>query len=643
MFRRRTRILLAVTVTATVVTGCSSGAAPAPSRADSVAQRFLGAWAAGRLTDAAALTDAAGSAQTGLASFGDEVGVPPTLSTGGTEVRGATATTSYRLSWPVAGRDHPWEYDSSLTLARDGDRWRVHWDPRLVHPRWRTGDRLVSSRELPQRAALQDRTGAPLFRRASIVTVGVEPRRVRDLAGLTATLGRVLGGSGVTAAEVRADIGTARPDEFVPVVTLRRDAYLAAKPRIHALPGTVFRTGTGLLPVDPDFAQPLLGRVGVTTAEILTESGPAYRPGDELGTSGLQRSLNTTLAGTPSYRLSTVDSKGGTVEVLTSIAAVPGRPVRTTLDPAVQRAAGRALAGLRQAAAVVAVRPSTGALLAVAQTGAAPYEMALNGRYPAGSTFKIVTTTALLGEGVVTPGSTVPCPGTVTVGGKRFQNAGRFDLGTVSLRTAFARSCNTTFTRLAPRLSGDGLERTAAAYGIGTPWTLPVPSFGGAIPSPRDEVERAADAIGQGRVLVSPLALALVTATVARGRVPTPMLVDGVAAEPDGEQGAAPDVPAAALPTIRDLTRAVVTEGTARALRRYPGLAGKTGTAEYGTATPPRAHSWFAGYRGDLAFAVFVADGDTTGHPAVPVAGKFLAGFDSGAGLSAGAGGTRRP
>jgi cell division protein FtsI/penicillin-binding protein 2 len=217
------------------------------------------------------------------------------------------------------------------------------------------------------------------------------------------------------------------------------------------------------------------------------------------------------------------------------------------------------------------------------------------------------------------------------VGGKVFQNADRFDLGTVPLRTAFARSCNTTFTALAPRLSADALERTAAAYGIGTPWTLPVPSFGGEVPSPRDDVERAADAIGQGRVLVSPLALALSAATVVRGRVPAPMLVDGVAAEPGTDHGPAPDVPAAALPTIRDLTRAVVTEGTARALRGHRGLAGKTGTAEYGTATPPRAHSWFAGYQGDLAFAVFVADGDTSGHPAVPIAGKFLTALTRGA------------
>jgi cell division protein FtsI/penicillin-binding protein 2 len=620
MCRRYARTLIALTVVTAIASACSSVTAPAPSRAEPVAARFLAAWAAGRVADAAALTDSASAAESGLGAFGAAVGVRPALSVGGTEVVGETATTSYRLGWPVAGPADPWEYDSSLTLTRDGERWRVHWDPRLVHPRWRTGDRLESTRDLPERAPILDRTGAPLFRRTGTVTIGVEPRRVRDVRALAATLARVLGGEGVTAAAVRGDVARAKPDAFVPVVTLRLGAYEAVKPRIHALPGTVFRTGTRVLAVDRDFAQPLLGRVGEATAEILAEAGPAYRPGDSLGTSGLQRTLNTTLAGTPAYRLTTVDSTGATGAVLASIPAVPGRPVRTTLEPAVQRAAERALAGLRQNAAVVAVRPSTGAVLAVAQTAAVPYDIALAGRYPPGSTFKIVTTTALLGEGVVAPGTTVPCPATVTVGGKTFQNSDRFDLGPVPLRRAFARSCNTTFTTLASRLSPDALQRTAAAYGIGTPWRMPVPSFAGSVPDPRDDVERAADAIGQGRVEVSPLTMALVAATVVRGRVPAPVLVEGVAADP----GTAPDVPAAALPAVRDLTRAVVTEGTARALRHHPGLAGKTGTAEYGTATPPRAHSWFVGYLGDLAFAVFVGDGDSSGKPAVPVAGRFL-------------------
>jgi cell division protein FtsI/penicillin-binding protein 2 len=81
------------------------------------------------------------------------------------------------------------------------------------------------------------------------------------------------------------------------------------------------------------------------------------------------------------------------------------------------------------------------------------------------------------------------------------------------------------------------------------------------------------------------------------------------------------------LPALRDMMRAVVTSGTATPLATLPGppVFGKTGTAEYGTATPPRAHAWFMGYRGDLAFAVFVQDGQSSHTSAVPMARAFLA------------------
>ena len=127
-----------------------------------------------------------------------------------------------------------------------------------------------------------------------------------------------------------------------------------------------------------------------------------------------------------------------------------------------------------------------------------------------------MTATALLAAGVVQPASAVDCPATTVVYGKRFQNYDRFDLGRVPLRTAFARSCNTTFTGLSQRLDDRALPAAAAAYGVGSRWTLPVPSFGGSVPAPKDDTEKAADAIGQGRVEVSPLTMALVSAAVAR-------------------------------------------------------------------------------------------------------------------------------
>jgi cell division protein FtsI/penicillin-binding protein 2 len=308
--------------------------------------------------------------------------------------------------------------------------------------------------------------------------------------------------------------------------------------------------------------------------------------------------------------------------VLGRVDGKPGTPVRTTLDQTVQLAADAAVATATTPAALVAVRPSTGEVLAVANNAAAPYDLALAGRFPPGSTFKVVTATALLTAGVVRPDSAVDCPASTVVYGKRFQNSDRFDLGRVPLRTAFAESCNTSFTQLSQRLDDRSLPAAAALYGVGSTWTLPAPAFGGSVPAPKDDTEKAADAIGQGRVEVSPLAMALVAAAVANGGGVVPALVAGQPAA--GPAPAGP--PAAVLPALRDMMRAVVTEGTASALASVPAgpVSGKTGTAEYGSAVPPRSHAWFTGFRGDLAFAVFVQDGQSSKTTAVPVARTFL-------------------
>lgn len=567
---------------AVAVAGCSgSGTTPAYPRAAPVAERFLAAWSAGRLDAAAALTDAPTGARAALGEFRAAVRVDPAIDLGGTQVGGTTATTAYRLSWPLGGPADPWTYESSLTLTRDEtEHWRVHWDPRLVHPRWRTGDRLRSTRTLPARAPLLDATGHPLFRSAATVTIGVDPRRVTDLDAVATALGRRLGRYGVTAADVRSAVRRGAPGEVAVVATLPRTAYADLWPELRSLRGTVLRPGDGPVPVDPALAPTLLGQVGPAGAEVLAEAGPPYAAGDELGTSGLQRALNGILTGLPGFRVSTVDSTGAPAELLTATDAVPGKPVRATLDPATQRAAYRALTPVRGEAALVAVRPSTGAILAVAQSGGTAHDQALVGRYPAGSAADLVTVSALLGEGVLDPTARVACP----------------RLGQVPLRTAFARSCTPAFTALAQRLSPDGVAHTAAAYGIGAAWPLPVPVFPGQV--------------RPDGITVSPLTMALLGATVARGRVPAPMLVAG---SPAPAPAAPPDIPAGTLPVIRDLGRAVVTEGTASALRPYAGLAGATGTAP--------GHSWFVGWRDDLAFAVLT----TGGQPAVPVADRFLA------------------
>jgi cell division protein FtsI/penicillin-binding protein 2 len=217
----------------------------------------------------------------------------------------------------------------------------------------------------------------------------------------------------------------------------------------------------------------------------------------------------------------------------------------------------------------------------------------------------------------------VPCPGTVTIDGRTIPNEDAFNLGTVSLTDAFAHSCNTSFALLSQKLPAGALDQAAAEYGFEAGWQLPVSSFSGSYTPAKDGAGQAANAFGQGTDLVSPLCEALMAATVAHGSTPAPMLVAGQPATPKQP----PPSPAQALlAPVSSFMRAVVTRGTATNLAGVPGAAvfGKTGTAEHGTNSPAKADSWFTGYQGDLAFAVLVENGQTSGVPANPVAQKFL-------------------
>jgi cell division protein FtsI/penicillin-binding protein 2 len=617
--RRAAAALVAVALTAT---GCSlfgSDLKPDPAARD-----FLDAWGRGDVAAASAATDDSSGAAAVLQGIKDSLRpVKGELIAAEPQVDGDNATVPFHASWTVPGVGDPWKYDGRLSMVKQDKTWKVHFEPADLHPQLAAGQRIAARRELPERAALQDGSGQPLVTSTPVVTVGIQPGKVKNLPQLAAQLAAALK---INAADIVRDVSAARPTDFVTVITLRRPAYEAVRARIHDLPGTVFREETRQLGPSTAFAQPLLGSVGPATAEVLKEVGNGYLPTDQLGRSGLQRAFNAQLAGTAGAKIVSVDDKGQDVATLGEIAGHAGTPVRTTLDVKTQTAADAALASVPQAAAIVAVRVSNGELLAVANNSAAPYDIALAGRYPAGSTFKTVTATALLTHRTVTADSIVDCPGTTVVYGKQFQNENKFDLGKVSLQTAFAHSCNTTFTALTEQLDFGALADAAGQYGIGAEWKLPVDSFSGSVPTPKDDAEKAADAIGQGRVEVSPLAMALVAAGVKRGAVVAPALVHGIAAAPkDGSKPEGP--PITVMPALRSMMRAVVTEGTARDLLTLPGapVSGKTGTAEYGTDIPPRSHAWFIGYRDDLAVAVFVQDGQSSHTTAVPIARTFLA------------------
>ncbi|WP_079320315.1 penicillin-binding transpeptidase domain-containing protein [Microbispora sp. GKU 823] len=293
--------------------------------------------------------------------------------------------------------------------------------------------------------------------------------------------------------------------------------------------------------------------------------------------------------------------------------------VRTTIDYAVQAAAARALDGV-QRAAIVAVRPSTREILAVSDK--LGDRAAFERKYAPGSTFKTVTAAALLNNGL-SPDSTVECPAAYQIPFHRsIPNYHNEDHGTVTLRQAFALSCNTTFARLTiERLNGDTLVDQARAFGFGVQGESAGTSMCGSLRRPENPDALAEDSFGQGTVEATPLCMALVAAAVESGEWrPARPLADEA---PQGElpQSVVP-LPSNVAEGLRSLMSAVTVDGTAAGSELPQGVAGKTGTAEDWQGG--QDHAWFIGYRGDLAFAVFVEHGGTGRGAAVPIAARFL-------------------
>lgn len=546
----------------------------------------------------------------------------------GSPPRSARIPFRARLGLDSLGR---WTYRGVIPLEqRPGEGWVVDWSPAVIHPRLSDRTRLARERSLPERADVLDRSGRPLMPLRPVVDVAVEPRRLGrgDLAQVAAAVD-------VDPSGLRQRVRAAEPFHRVPVITLRRADFAADRPGLAGVSGLLLDPGRLPLAPTSTFARALLGTVRPPTAETLAHAGPYASVVDPVGTSGIQYAYQRRLAGRPAGRVMVVDrDTRGVVDTVHEFRGARGRPLRTSLDIDVQAAAEHALADVPGPSALVALDATTGGVLAAANGPAGTaYNRAFLGRYPPGSTFKVVTTAALLSRGL-DPSATVPCPATTTVTGKAFGNDDGLALGQVPFHADFARSCNTAFVNLARDLPGSALREAAGRFGLGGDgWDLGLPGVGasgaetgvsafpGHVPATPSEVDRAAAAIGQGRVLASPLAMAVVAAGVATGTSRQPALTPrrGAALLATGRLD--PQVSR----RLRALMREVVTSGSGEALAGITGNPGaKTGTAEFGGEGESRTHAWMVGFRGDVAFAVFLEGGGAGGADAGPVAARFL-------------------
>jgi cell division protein FtsI/penicillin-binding protein 2 len=536
---------------------------------------------------------------------------------------GDRARARVHLSWQVP-QYGAFAYDTSAALRKaDKAGWQVVWDPKLVHPALDSGTRLGTSVDRPARGRIIDRDGKAIVTPRAVVHVGVARNRVSDPEASAAAMAKVVD---VAPGAYERAIRRAGPQQFVEAVTLRESDFEDKQKALQAVPGVQTLDDTAPLAPTRGFARALLGTVAPATAEQIERLGTAYGPGAQVGQFGLQARFERQLAGTAKRKIVVRLEDGTQDRTLRTKGGTPGRSLRTTLDSGVQAAAEKALGDRTSEAALVAVRPSTGDVLAVANRPTdSSFDRALAGRYAPGSTFKVISTAALLRDGLSVD-QPVPCPKTINVGGRTFKNFEGEAGGAVPFAQDFAISCNTAFVSLSGRLPADALQRTARDFGLGRKVTLPLPVAASQVPPGVDRVERAAAMIGQARIAASPLAMAGVAATVADGRWHAPRLV---ASDP---HTAGPGVSGAVLGDLRSLMRRVVTSGTGTAVAGVSGtVIGKTGTAEFGSGNPPPTHAWFIAARGDLAVAVLVERGRSGGSVAAPIAARFLSALGSSA------------
>jgi len=489
----------------------------------------------------------------------------------------ATVTTSapYSVTYESDASSRPVEFSGELelTYAGDEDRWTVTFEKALLWPEHEDASGFGVEEIWPKRAAILDRNGKKL-------AVGSDQERTYPQGSLAGTT-----------------VGHLEPGEG----------------GIDRLQG-----GSGLeLALDEKLA-------GTPTQRfVIVGPDPKGCRDGSIGRSGGSKAKRNARASSACGQV--------TIDVLGRVAGERGRDTKTTLDMDVQRAAENAYGGTTGGSVVM--DPATGDLLAVVSSspfdpgnyvgvgGIEPFNRALSGLYPPGSSLKVMTGAAALEEGVVKESTTLTGPAEYK--GVRNFESGEF--GSLDFATAVKFSVNTAFAQIAEDLGPKRLTRYAELFGFNAEPSMPLGAGTSSFPSPEDEGDVMWSSIGQAQVLASPLQMATIAATIANGgkRMEPRILLK------DPKQGERV-VTAKVARTMTGLMENVVTGGTGTGANIAGAqVAGKTGTAEVDVDGKRRNHAWFISFAPShgpkVAVSVVSELGGVGGEVAAPLAGRILA------------------
>ena len=589
------------------ILGASTACTPKPDAADPVVEEFLAAMSRGDMGIAAEMSDQPDVARSVLADSWSGMqaeGLETKIER--VQTRESLATATYTLTWDLP-KDRSYSYTAEMTLSQTKGQWAVRWQPTILHSKLGANQHLELRAIPAERASVISGDGAEILAPGVVHRVLLNPTEADNVAGAAARVAEALRSAHgrddtvpqVSSSDLEAKLKDMKGPYSVAVVNDTQGKIIADE--LRGVPGVTVHEEAAMVRADPNFAPDIISRV--------------------------EKVVNKDLEGANGWQVAAVNSHGALIDALEVHAPQPAPAVRISIDHNIQRAAQQAV-DLRKEmkAMMVAIRPSTGEILAVAQTQKADEDgdVALMGQYPPGSTFKIITAAAGIMDEDLTPDSIVPCPGTMEIGHRIVTNYNQFSRGNVPMESAFAASCNTSFADISSRLEPGELEHTAKQFGLGLDYEIEgVNTITGAVPTGEELVDRVEAGFGQGKDLASPFGMALVAATAAHSQTPVPYLVPGH--ETRISEQVDPPSPES-IEGLRRMMRSVVTSGTARGMGAGGEIRGKTGEAEITGGS----HAWFAGYRDDVAFATLVVLGGGS-ESAVAITDHFFKTMDAGA------------
>ena len=464
----------------------------------------------------------------------------------------------------------------------------------------------------PRRGWIIDRKGRPIAINRSDFRVDLIPDQLERPEETLRTLAQLLDLSPDDMDRVLRDLKRARGYQPVEVAeNVPFDNYAAVTVRLPELPGVNPMRGFSRFYPDGPAVGHLVGYVGTASAEDYErEKNPLLiTPGFKIGKEGLEKTLEPRLRGQPGGQRVELTARGKLVRELEPKPDHSGAPVRLAIDSDLQEFAARRLG--EESGSCVILDCLTGDILTMVSMPAYDpnsfsdgigrtewtslsedprrplVNKVLNALYPPGSTIKPMNSLALLQHGI-DPTERINCPGGYRLGNRFFRCLGRH--GSVDMRRAIAKSCNTYFYAMGHRVGYDKIAVMARQLGLGAKFDLPVVSQSyGTVPDSQWKLKKYKQewtqsdtlnaSIGQGFLILNPLQLAVMAGRIAGGRNIAPRLL-GIGQEPAPLLGIDPKH----LEIVRGgMWQVVNGDGTAGASRmQVPGveLCGKTGTAQ---------------------------------------------------------------